>query len=622
MLSGSPKKDGGRMSHRGSEAAIPTEELQGVVLALSQGLESLHLQLDQHHAVGKALCEELAAKTDSGTTLLADGTEPLANLSAEALAQRETIARLHASMVSHHAANAGMLAQVNSLESQLHAVQTLVASMSLTEQRTAQQLPAESTASKQVTHVRAAVAGSKTHLSADAASLWDKLPAALCAKILELSSELTKLANGMVHPLEIKTMRNERLEQLWIDAMQCDWQGDLRVLPAPQMGVYEHAIRSRGMLTRLRKLKFIDDGVVQKVALKEGWEDLLDREKYTKVAVAAAAFGRIDVLEQMFEALGVTRNVLSVVIVALACGQHATADWILAHLKVAIPDIEIPAIYRDPVARTLLSEPPKNELEIWARLSAIDSDRQGGLNAMRFAGANGDVVALELLCKCFGMMPKSVPWHFKVGSIGMINWLRSHGMLDPPELVVALAFKDCNDVKTLEYMYETLGIAADKKDLICACRSNNRPAAALLMTRHGICVDQSVVIAAVKYCAVDVINLVVERKPEMANQIINTAVSVDTLETEIPPTELVEYLYARHPQGFRQNTLAAAIKAALKYGHVSTVAFLLDSVTTADWDLDAAKLMVDGSEASRNAKKRLGKLIGRTAARRASQLSK
>ncbi|KAL2914995.1 hypothetical protein HK105_205539 [Polyrhizophydium stewartii] len=205
-----PPPDNKRDTTASGEAGVAGQALHALVLSLSHGLESLRRQLHEQHAAGEALRADLAAQTDANTALLGDAdalSSMLADLEAEAQAQREAIARMQAAVESHDAAGAELQARVTSIEAQLQALRDSLASVSLAAQPTAAPPAAEPpVAEPPVAPARTAVVMPLMRLNADVASLWDRLPDDVRSKIIDLAGDLTKIANGLLHPLEIKMM--------------------------------------------------------------------------------------------------------------------------------------------------------------------------------------------------------------------------------------------------------------------------------------------------------------------------------------------------------------------------------------------------------------------------------
>ncbi|KAL2914739.1 hypothetical protein HK105_205670 [Polyrhizophydium stewartii] len=607
--------------------AAPAQALHALVLSLSHGLESLRRQLHEQHAAGEALRADLAAQSDANTALLGDTDalrSMLADLEAEAQAQREAIARMRAAVESHDAAGAELQARVTSIEAQLHALRDSLASVSLAARPDTASVAAEPPAAAAC----AAIVMPPMRFNADAASLWDRLPDDLQSKIIDLAGDLTKLANGLLHPFEIKMMHESRRVAIWLEAMECDWQGDLRSLPNLPLGFFEHAIRTRSMLVRLLELEDAFISSLCTVAFRNHWEDALTPTQLFGHEYAAAVTGRIDILRNLIEAGKVIRFDANSIAHALAGGNLETFNWIVKNTRRKYPSFKIPAILLDPSIHELLSDPSSCFVVISARARALICSASDYTNDALLYQYAADHVALEILFRRFGSTIDFAALNIELHNVQILEWAHSRGLTRDKDKVAVSITQSAETAKVAQWACKHLGVVFEQEHLAFSCGNNNSAMTKWLLRQPGIIIDFHVIYKATGCFSLDCIDALIAHDPSVANKIVHAATTICKAAIEmikhrgigVTLQELFEWLHARHPSCFTPDALLPAIVFALENEMHEVVAFLLKNVTTVDWDLVEARQMVEESNASRKFKKKLRLLIDRCAARRAPSL--
>ncbi|KAL2914741.1 hypothetical protein HK105_205672 [Polyrhizophydium stewartii] len=605
--------------------AAPAQALHALVLSLSHGLESLRRQLHEQHAAGEALRADLAAQTDANTALLGDTgalRSMLADLEAEAQAQREAIARMQVAVESHDAAGAELQARVTSIEAQLHALRDSLASVSLAAQSDTASVAAEPPAAAAC----AAIVMPPMRLNADAASLWDRLPNRVQSKIIDLAGDLTKIANGLMNPFETKMIENYRHMAIWIEAMECDWQGDLRSLPRMPAGFFEHAIRTRSMLVRLLELFHVIGTHLYAAALSSHWEDAITTDPLGRLEYAAAMSGRIDILRNLIETGKVARFDLYSIASALAGGNLEMFSWLVKNTRRKFPDFEIPAHLLDPSMHELLSDPPRSFGVISLRAKALICSASDFTKDALIYYCVADPVVLEILFRRFGSTIDFPTLNIELHNVQILEWAQSRGLTRDKDKVAVSIAQHSETAKVAQWACKHLGVVFEQEHLAFSCGNNNSAMTKWLLRQPGIIIDFQVIYKAADCFSLDCIDALIAHDPSVASKIVNAAISKSAIEmikrrgVRVTPQELFEWLHARHPSGFTPIVLPSAIGFALQEEMHEVVAFLLKNVTTVDWDLVEARQMVEESNASRKFKKKLRLLIDKCAARRASSL--
>ncbi|KAL2914740.1 hypothetical protein HK105_205671 [Polyrhizophydium stewartii] len=592
--------------------AAPAQALHALVLSLSHGLESLRRQLHEQHAAGEALRADLAAQSDTNTALLGDTDalrSMLADLEAEAQGQREAIARMQAAVESHDAAGAELQARVTSIEAQLLALRDSLASVSLAARPAAAPPAAEPPVTEPpAAAARAAVVMPPMRLNADAASLWDRLPNRVQSKIIDLAGVLTKFINGLMHPFEIKMMQERRRVAIWIDAMECDWQDDLRSLPTAPEGFFEHAIRTRSMLVRLLELDHVTGPCLYAAALSGHWEGAVTPDQLDRPELAAAMSGRIDILRNLIETGKVIRFDANCIAHALAGGHLESFNWLVKNTRRKLPNFKIPAHLLDPSIHELLTSDFIKNAPLYQCVA--------------------DAVALEILFRRFGSKTGFPALNIEFHNVQILEWAHSRGLThDKVKVAVSIA-RYAETAKVAQWACKHLGVVFEQEHLACSCGDNNSAMTKWLLRQPGIIIDLQAIYETTCWFSLDCIDALIAHDPSVAREIVHAAAAISKSAIEmtkqrgasVTPQELFEWLHARRPSDFTPIVLPSAIGFALRGEMHEAVAFLLKSVTTVDWDLIAARQIVEDSDASRKFKKKLRLLIDKCAARRASSL--
>nr|KAJ3414170.1 hypothetical protein HK105_001876 [Polyrhizophydium stewartii] len=125
------------------------------------------------------------------------------------------------------------------------------------------------------------------------------MPAEIQNEILDAAGPFTKFVNGLLLAAELRGLPKRLREQVWQDASDTDWQGDVGVLPRFDISSKSLNLRSRSLLRRCKHMN-LDKEIVH-VAVRNGWDDPLDFGKPDELARIAAIEGNTRLMRDLIE---------------------------------------------------------------------------------------------------------------------------------------------------------------------------------------------------------------------------------------------------------------------------------------------------------------------------------
>ncbi|KAL2914730.1 hypothetical protein HK105_205661 [Polyrhizophydium stewartii] len=591
-----------------SDAEVTGHALHALVLSLSHGLESLRRQLHEQHAAGEALRADLAARTDANAALR-NSNDALRTQNEEL---RRTFAALEAEESVQLECAAELQARVGSLETLAERLQVLVEPVS-------QPSPEPPAAP-----AHPAVVMLPMRFNAGATNLWDRLPDDVRTKIMDASDHLTKIVNGLLHPLEVKKMPKNLAVALWLDVIKTEWPGDLRKLPPPPSGYIEYDIRTRSMLMRLRELGVLNPNGLNYSALLHRWDDLAVWDNDSSKAMIAALSGRIDILSDLFDGPRPPEFSYDLFACSLAAAQFDTFVWLAKLKQRRYPNFDIPPYMFDKEIHALLRNPFRNAIVCETRIMVLLCPEFLGHTTFEKLGEASDLVTLKIAHKHFGGSHDFSKISYR--TLETLEWAHSHGFIRDVVATTRDISRWARDVKVAQWARKHLGAVFDKTHLSSMSSPDNTSMILWMLAQLGNRVDDDIILTLISNVSVWPMNVLIARDPTLAARTVDAVAKFakDFAELtkgygiDFPRAEFLDWLYARHPSGFTHKTLNLALEAAIKKDYVDTVKFLLDKVTTVDWDLVAAWNKVENSKARKQTKKKLMTLIDRAVARRAS----
>ncbi|KAL2914996.1 hypothetical protein HK105_205540 [Polyrhizophydium stewartii] len=382
------------------------------------------------------------------------------------------------------------------------------------------------------------------------------------------------------------------------------------------------------MLVRLLELDNQSNRFLYTAALINHWEDALKPYQRGRPELAATMSGRMDILRNLFEAGKLFCFDPYCIANALAFGHLEMFNWFVKHTRHKAPNLEIFAILLDPSIHELLKDPPRSFFGRYGRTVALICPESDLGDPQETRAPSTDPIALEILFRRFGFKIDFAALNIDCPNVELLEWAHSRGLIRDKAFVAQNIARFAETANVAEWACKHLSFVFEQRHLDFACSQNNGVMTAWLLRQPGIVVDHRAIGVAIGNFAFECIDVFIAHDPLVAETVVVAAVQVDAAVLEVIKengfgvslTELLDWLYLRHPSGFTPHALVHAIGVALQNEMHEFVAFLLKSVTTVDWDLVVARQMVEESNASRKFKKKLRLLIDKCAARRASSL--
>ncbi|KAL2912558.1 hypothetical protein HK105_207957 [Polyrhizophydium stewartii] len=415
------------------------------------------------------------------------------------------------------------------------------------------------------------------------------MPAEIQNEILDAAGPFTKFVNGLLLAAELRGLPKRLREQVWQDASDTDWQGDVGVLPRFDISSKSLNLRSRSLLRRCKHMN-LDKEIVH-VAVRNGWDDPLDFGKPDELARIAAIEGNTRLMRDLIEERQSAKPDFSVVAHA-ACGGHLDAVHFLeGHLSrknwpvdagyhassSGNLDLVVWLHERHPecLGESAYEGAAKgNHMHIvrWLADSGYD---QCSSQAVQHALQKNNLHMVEFLVSLF---PDTLDVRLPAGSYvasekSVIEWLDARGLIHPRSLVRHVA-KECNR-DTLDWVLARFQTDLRECDLDEAHRQCDSDLLKHFYGRGMPLIRESVE-SAVRCCNVALLDWAVKRDRDVIPKLIlQTACYGDPA--------LIEWWRVKHGITFSQRELEFAISSR-------NIRFAVVLLATDDnkWDLEAA----------------------------------
>ncbi|KAL2915747.1 hypothetical protein HK105_204693 [Polyrhizophydium stewartii] len=433
---------------------------------------------------------------------------------------------------------------------------------------------------------------------AAARSHWDRLPRELRDMALAAAGPFTQFINGALMVAELRTLAPALKEALWTDALELDWDGDLRWLPPIDSwsGCFL-CIRSRAGLARVRAANVAQRETLVRVVVRNRWTDLFDAGGLDDLALHAALEGALWLLQDLVDVRRVVRPRVVLAESAASVGHLAVVEWLHARMPAEPwhPSVMDHAAGSGNLALVawLHTNRPEGCTEIAMDLAAkyghldviawLRANRSEGCSphalALAAAGGHYDVCVylLEHYADRFTDLDDDALVHTR--DLRVLRLLHARGMLkDKPGTLVSLA--QHGDVASVQWACAALAHPPTRGMLEVACEHNRVDLVRWLLAQPGVDLDDAALDAAVANSALGVLALIVKRGRRLFEAIADRAVRDGNVE-------LARWLHARHPGGFTQRSLEIAVE----HRHATLVAFLFLAVGGEEWDLTRARLL-------------------------------
>ncbi|KAL2912696.1 hypothetical protein HK105_207804 [Polyrhizophydium stewartii] len=394
-------------------------------------------------------------------------------------------------------------------------------------------------------------------------SLWDRLPKDVRQRILAVSDLV----------------------------LETGWRSGLCSLPpVDRWSQAFFAIRSRAVFHHVAEAGLAHPVVLQRVAIRNQWVDLIDYATPNETALAAAWEGCIGVLEKLVAAWAVGIPASLLADYAAAGGHLATVQWLFARFPAeqwSFDDIHGSAARSGNIRLVawLRSSCPDS----WSDIALVEAASKGhgdivrllashGYDpfpeiAARVAAEHGHMDVLEFLCQEY---PRHVA---RMGSqdlgnvrlVPALQFLHAHGIISRPRRLLT-SFVRSGNVDCARWVHETFGTPLEQSLLVAACMRNRAGMVRWLLQHSRMDVSAKAVSVATERGAVDVLVVLIEHDPGLARAISARA-------AELNDRHLVEWMHVRHPGSVTQHT----IDTAARYGSSAVIEYIVSSLPDAEW---------------------------------------
>ncbi|KAL2919108.1 hypothetical protein HK105_201378 [Polyrhizophydium stewartii] len=308
---------------------------------------------------------------------------------------------------------------------------------------------------------------------------WDRMPAEVQRMILAAASPFTQFVNGLLLRAELKGLSEQQQLQVWQEAADADWQGDLALLPSLNYADSLPNIRTRAFYSRLNAVCNHKD--LDRVAIRNGWTSMLDFGKPEQLAKCAVLEGDVELLRELFD---VRKIVEPTETLACCAARNGHLDCV-QFLHERMPDVWWSIMVGQDGA-----ESGNLDLVVWLHKhhpECVDSAATYGAaqgnhmhivrwlvdnfchscdtKTVRYVLENGNLEMAEFLCIMFpGILDQHSPYADHVASdIRVIEWLDERGLIKPSSLVRHIAGKGKIDV--LDWACERFQVELQEGDL-------------------------------------------------------------------------------------------------------------------------------------------------------------
>ncbi|KAL2915614.1 hypothetical protein HK105_204799 [Polyrhizophydium stewartii] len=422
-------------------------------------------------------------------------------------------------------------------------------------------------------------------------SHWDRLPHDLRRVALESAGLLTMVLNGLVLVAEISS-RGDLLERLWIEVYESDWPGDLQLLPAPlRTGEAALSIRSWGMLSRVQAAGFYDDTTIQRVVIRNRWAKLVDLSRPVDAARTAALEGAVWLLEKLIDESRLVSLGVWLVEHAAAGGQLEAVMW----LDWRMTGARWPRSVMDAAAGSgnleLVEWLDQHRDEGCTQLAMVNAARGGHLAVVRWlsethilqcppsaaelAAVAGHFEVLIYLCARFpDVFAELRPtFSIEVLDLGVLQLLHRFGLVRHPTKLLKHHAKH-GTPESLAWICATFDVHITQEMLAMPEGPNSVEVVAWMLTQPRMLMNEALVVGAIWRQALDVLDFVIRRSDAWARIVAEKVVKWGG-------TDLLEWLYVRHPRCITHETLEFAVRHA----KVELVEYLLENVVEVKWNL-------------------------------------
>ncbi|KAL2915896.1 hypothetical protein HK105_204599 [Polyrhizophydium stewartii] len=361
-------------------------------------------------------------------------------------------------------------------------------------------------------------------------------------------------------------------DRLWREVFESEWPGDLTMLShLPDAALL--SLASRRMLDRLRVAGVpLQPRAVQRLAVRQRWDDVLDFGKPELVAELAARGSAVSLLEELVDDRKPVSVHARLVEAAAAEGQLETVKW----LRGRMPDAEWP-----PSAINWAAGGCCLDLVAWL---LENTPSECTARAVTKAVLRGDMHMVEWLAAhtqagCTVETFKFACWGGHALHLDTLKWVKEHrpGTM---RLVSIDSIVEHGDVEAVAWCLANIDcIVGIFGALQIALEQNNVRLVEYLVTKQGHQIEDHMFECGEHSASTDALGWPIRHDSRLA-PIMARGFAVSG------KTELVEWMHVRHPSSVSRSTFEAAIGAK----NSRMVEYLLNHIDGVDWNLDGGTL--------------------------------
>ncbi|KAL2917697.1 hypothetical protein HK105_202570 [Polyrhizophydium stewartii] len=428
---------------------------------------------------------------------------------------------------------------------------------------------------------------------------WDRMPAEIQNKILAAAGPFTGFTAGFLLTADLCGLPKQQQLQVWQDAIDVDWQGNLDMLPPLHKRITSLNVHKRSFFSRIKDSQYPMDLAI--VCIRNDWADLLDFGVPDALARAAAAEDAVWLLDDLINLKKLVQPSLTLVKEAASRGRLNAVRFLANRLPARSWTSDI---------GSQAAESGNLDLVVWLRKHHNESldemafhyaawrnhthivrwlanNTRLGCSSTTITGAvkNNNLEMVELLVKRFPRIfdQRETDLALNASEIGMIEWLDKRGLVDTGELVFHLLSMGKTDMA--EWAVSRFKIHPEEADLIGAFENGQSNALKWAYNR-GVPFTAESAMWAARYSNTVALSWAIERDRSMIPTLVES-----TAKHGHPA--LIGWWSARHGVTFGQRELDLAIR-----GFNEKVVEALLAIDGFYWDFEAALDTADGAIAA------------------------
>ncbi|KAL2917882.1 hypothetical protein HK105_202755 [Polyrhizophydium stewartii] len=423
---------------------------------------------------------------------------------------------------------------------------------------------------------------------------WDRMPAEIQNKILDAAGPFTRLVCKRLVSAELRWLPACQREQFWQDASDADWRGHPDLFPETCV-TSKTLCMTRAFLRRIKSRLTADD--FNRIAIRNGWVDMLDFSKPAELVRAAAVEDAVWLLEDLFDVRKVVDSTLAFYITGHAPSRVSTLEFLCKRLPQRGWHAELVSCaahagnldiliwmrrkYPESLRWNVLRKAAEgNHMHVVRWLADNSTTAVCDAYTLAAAARSNNLEMVEFLAARFPQILNNADQGLEIVSSDMdvILWLDKHRLAQHD----ALAMHICSmgNIAVLDWLTRRFGVRLSFPHLNRAYQGRQARLIRWLYENRLLFRKEDAQMA-VAYCNTDTLRWAVQRDHRRIPMLIEM-----TASHGVP--QLVYWWFTRYGVVFRQRELELAIK---NLNH-RLVAHLL-AMTGFHWDLRAACVVVD-----------------------------